>query len=96
MSKIIKWATYENSDATQTLKQHAFHSVPYRNLDTGFEGEITISLCGLVKVGEGYLPHEATPISDIEDEVINLNTACKRCQRLFNYLNPTTHDTNKP
>lgn len=91
MSNTIKWATYENSDASKTLKQHAFRSVPFKNLDSGFDGEITQSLCGNVRVGEGDTLAEASTIEQIDDEVMNPDTACKICQRIYNQQT-TTHE----
>lgn len=92
MSKTIKWATYENADASKTMKQHAFQSVTTRQKYTGTVFNIAESLCGRIRVGEGDTLSEAATIDSIDDEVINLNTACKTCQRLYNNLNPTTNE----
>lgn len=92
MSKIIKWATYVNATDTATLKQHAFHSVVKKARITGDEYTVAQSLCGRVMVGEGDTLQEASTIEQINDEVINLQTACKICQKLFNAKHTTNAD----
>lgn len=83
MSKIIKWATYENSDATQTLKQHAFHSVIKKAKITGTEYHVAQSICGHVMVGEGDTLAETATIETIDEEVFNPKKACKACIRIY-------------
>lgn len=92
MSNTIKWATYENRDATKTLKQHAFMGVTRKARFTQTPYNVARSLCGNVMVGEGDTLAETASIDQIDDEVMKPDTACKSCLKRFNSLNSTTND----
>lgn len=96
MCKITKWATYENVDATRTLKQHCFHSVTKKDRLLGDEYQVARSLCGRIMVGEGDTLAETATIDQIDDEVMNPDTACKLCQKIYNQQTATNEHTNKP
>jgi len=89
----VVWATMSNIDETR-LSTHGFYS----RIRSGLFGEQYYgngSLCnknyGVSEDGETFLP-----ITKIDAEPLNEETACKRCLKIFNSLNQNTnHDTGK-
>lgn len=65
---LVKWATLENSDTSNSLKQHGFVA----------DGNSNISLCGKIIHYDGNCMHASMDF--IEDEGISDNP-CQLCKR---------------
>lgn len=82
----IKWFAPENTDATATLKQHAFKSVHwvgrYMNHDEGYLANVM--LCNGGHVGEDHDHRDRW--EDLDAEPFNKDHACKNCIKAYRKL----------
>lgn len=67
----IKWVTADNYDASRILKQHGF----IRSYNDN------ISVCGKIQLRDDY--ESSLLFSQIKDEGLNEEKACKTCLKLF-------------
>lgn len=90
MKDLIKWHTAENADATKILKQHAFVTAK-RGAYYMEKYDGNKSLCSKNGISDG---DKYIPIEEVNGEILNPETACKKCQKIFHFKETENHRVN--
>lgn len=77
----VVWNTSENSDATRSLKQHAFIHKTRKAKYIGEQYNGNISLCGKICISEDG--ERSCEITVIDSERLEESKACKVCLKRF-------------